>query len=92
MALRAGTRTAVEDAVPPQVKRERGARLRALSDELSRRRWAARVGTTDRVLVDRPGRGYADDYTPWLVESAVGTLVRARAVGVADDGVLAVAA
>ena len=89
---RPGTRTAVEDAVPPQVKRERGARLRALSDELSRRRWAARVGTTDRVLVDRPGRGYADDYTPWLVESAVGTLVRARAVGVADDGVLAVAA
>ena len=89
---RPGTRTAASDAVPPQVKRERSARLRALSDELSRRRWAARVGTTDRVLVDRPGRGYADDYTPWLVEGAVGTLVRARGVGVSDDGVVAVAA
>ena len=64
---RPGTRTAVDDAVPPDAKRERGARLRALSDELSRRRWRARVGTVDRVLVDRPGRGYADDYTPWLV-------------------------
>ena len=51
-----------------------------------------RVGTTDRVLVDRPGRGYADDYTPWLVDAPVGAFVTARAVGVAAEGVLAVAA
>ncbi len=91
---RPGTRTALEDAVPPDAKRDRGARLRALSDELSRRRWNARVGTADRVLVDRPGRGYADDYTPWLVREAgdVGSFVRARAIGVGDEGVLAVAA
>ena len=38
---RPGTRTALDDAVPPDAKRERGARLRALSDELSRRRWHA---------------------------------------------------
>ena len=78
--------------MPADAKKERGARLRALSDELSRRRWRARVGSADRVLVDRPGRGYADDYTPWLVEGAVGDFVRARAVGVGDEGVLAVAA
>ena len=89
---RPGTRTAMDDRVPAEVKRERGARLRALSDELARRRWRARVGTTDRVLVDRPGRGYADDYTPWLVDGEVGAFVRARAVGVTDEGVLAVAA
>jgi tRNA A37 methylthiotransferase MiaB len=89
---RPGTRTSAEDTVPPQVKRERGRRLRALSDELARRRWQERVGTTDRVLVDRPGRGYADDYTPWLVDADVGTLVTARAVGVTEEGVLAVAA
>jgi tRNA A37 methylthiotransferase MiaB len=74
------------------VKKERSARLRSLSDELSRRRWVSRVGTTDRVLVDRPGRGYGDDYTPWLVDAEVGELVRARAVGVSEDGILAVAA
>jgi threonylcarbamoyladenosine tRNA methylthiotransferase MtaB len=89
---RPGTRTAAADTVPPAVKRERGARLRALSDELCRRRWHERVGTTDRVLVDRPGRGYADDYTPWLVDAPVGAFVAARAVGVGDEGVLAVAA
>jgi threonylcarbamoyladenosine tRNA methylthiotransferase MtaB len=89
---RPGTRTADADTVRPEVKRERGARLRALSDELCRRRWAGRVGSSDRVHVDRPGRGYADDYTPWLVAADVGSFVTARAVGVGDEGVLAVAA
>jgi threonylcarbamoyladenosine tRNA methylthiotransferase MtaB len=89
---RPGTVTSGEDSVPLRVKKERGARLRALSDELSRRRWRSRVGTTDRVLVDRPGRGYGDDYTPWLVEGEVGQLLQARAVGVSEEGIRAVAA
>jgi threonylcarbamoyladenosine tRNA methylthiotransferase MtaB len=89
---RPGTATAAADTVPAAVKKERSARLRALSDELSRRRWVSRLGSTDRVLVDRPGRGYGDDYTPWLVEAEVGQLLRARAVGVSEDGILAVAA
>ncbi len=89
---RPGTATASEDTLSAAEKRERSARLRGLSDELSRRRWEARVGTTDRVLVDRPGRGYADDYTPWLVDAEPGQLVSARAVGVSEEGILAVAA
>jgi threonylcarbamoyladenosine tRNA methylthiotransferase MtaB len=89
---RPGTTTATEDTVPAAVKRERSARLRALSDELCRRRWRAKLGTTERVLVDRPGRGYADDYTPWLVDARVGELVEAHAVGLAQEGILAVAA
>src|SRR5262245_54783360 len=52
---RPGTRTADDDVVPPDVKRERGAKLRALSHELSRRRWEKRVVRTDRVLGERPG-------------------------------------
>ena len=89
---RPGTVTAGDDPVPAAVKKERGARLRALSDELSRRRWQARVGTTDRVLVDRPGRGYGADYTPWLLDGEIGQLLTARAVGVSEEGILAVAA
>ncbi len=89
---RPGTATAEDDAVPPPVKKERGARLRVLSGELCRRRWRERLGTTDRVLVDRPGRGYADDYTPWLLDAEVGELVTARAVALSDEGILAVAA
>ena len=86
---RPGTRTAADDPVAPQVKRERSARLRAASDAACRARWVSRIGSEDVVLVDRPGLGYADDYTPWFVAAPVGSLVRARAVGVTDDGVLA---
>ena len=89
---RPGTATAAADAVPAETKRERSARLRALSDELCRRRWRGKLGTTDHVLVDRPGRGYGDDYTPWLVDAEVGELVAARAVGLTEEGILAVAA
>jgi threonylcarbamoyladenosine tRNA methylthiotransferase MtaB len=89
---RPGTGTADKDTVPPAVKRERGARLRRLSDEACRRRWAARVGSEDTVLVDRPGRGYADDYTPWLVDAPVGEVVRVRAARVTEEGIVGVAA
>ncbi|MBA3332461.1 MAG: MiaB/RimO family radical SAM methylthiotransferase [Actinobacteria bacterium] len=89
---RPGTVTANADTVPRQVKRERSARLRALSNELCRRRWQTKLGTTDRVLVDRPGRGYGDDYTPWLVDAEVGRIVQARAVALTGEGILAIAA
>jgi threonylcarbamoyladenosine tRNA methylthiotransferase MtaB len=89
---RPGTETAAADTVSAEVKRDRSARLRALSDELVRRRLVSKLGTTDLVLVDRPGRGYADDYTPWLLDAPLGELVRARAVGVGEEGILAVAA
>jgi threonylcarbamoyladenosine tRNA methylthiotransferase MtaB len=86
---RPGTRTADDDAVAPHVKRERGARLRAASHEACVERWRTKVGADDVVLVDRPGRGYGDDYTPWLVDGDVGTFVRVRGREVCDDGVLA---
>ena len=88
---RPGTATAAEDTVPPQVKKERSAQLRALSHEACRARWAQKVGRDDRVLVDRPGRGYGDDYSPWLVSAAapVGELLRVRAAGVTAEGILA---
>ncbi len=86
---RPGTRTAEADPVPPEVKRERSARLRARSDEALRRRWESKLGSEDDVLVDRPGRGYGDDYSPWLVDAPVGSLVRARAAAVTAEGIRA---
>ena len=86
---RPGTVTEREDTVPPQVKRERSARLRALSDDSCRRRWATKVGREDVVLVDRPGRGYGDDYSPWLVDAPVGELVRVHGAEVTKEGILA---
>jgi threonylcarbamoyladenosine tRNA methylthiotransferase MtaB len=89
---RPGTRTAGADSVPPAAKKERGARLRALSRELEQRRWATKLGREDLVLVDRPGRGYGDDYSPFLLDAPVGELVRARGEAVTEEGILAVAA
>jgi threonylcarbamoyladenosine tRNA methylthiotransferase MtaB len=86
---RPGTRTAAADTVPPAVKKERSSRLRAASDEACRRRWREKLGREDVVLVDRPGRGYGDDYSPWLLEGEVGELRRVRAAAVTDEGILA---
>ncbi len=86
---RPGTVTAARDSVPPAVKKERSARLRAASDAACLARWREKVGTDDVVLVDRPGRGYGDDYSPWLVDAPVGDLVRVRGAAVCERGILA---
>jgi hypothetical protein len=52
-------------------------------------RWRAKVGCEDFVLVDRPGRGYGDDYSPWLVDAPLGRLVRVRGASVSEEGIVA---
>ena len=93
---RPGTKTEADDPVPPEVKKERSARLRALSDEACRSRWRTKVGRADVVLVDRPGRGYGADYSPWLVPepitAPIGELVRVRGRAVTEEGIVADAA
>jgi threonylcarbamoyladenosine tRNA methylthiotransferase MtaB len=86
---RPGTRTAAEDPVPAAAKKERSARLRAASHEACLAHWRSKLGSEDVVLVDRPGRGYGDDYSPWLVDAPVGQLVQVRATAVAEEGILA---
>jgi threonylcarbamoyladenosine tRNA methylthiotransferase MtaB len=88
---RPGTGTAAEDPVPPQVKKERSARLRAASHDACLAHWSSKIGRDDVVLVDRPGRGYGDDYSPWLVPDTaqLGELVHVRGAAVSDDGILA---
>ena len=75
---RPGTRTAAADTVPAAVKKERSARLRARSDDACRRHWESKLGAEDIVLVDRPGRGYGDDYTP-VARRRARRVARARA-------------
>src|SRR5579884_3249081 len=88
---RPGTGTAADDPVPPGVKKERSARLRAVSREACLAHWRRKLGQEDVVLVDRPGRGYGDDYSPWLVPASAppGALVRARAAAVSEQGIVA---
>jgi threonylcarbamoyladenosine tRNA methylthiotransferase MtaB len=86
---RPGTVTATRDSVPAVVKKDRSSRLRAASHAATLARWRAKVGSEDLVLVDRPGRGYGDDYSPWLVDAPVGELVRVSAAGISEEGILA---
>jgi len=86
---RPGTQTADDDSVPIQVKKERSARLRESSRAACLEHWRRKVGHEDEVLVDRPGRGYGDDYSPWLVEGEIGELVRVRGRAVTEEGILA---
>jgi threonylcarbamoyladenosine tRNA methylthiotransferase MtaB len=86
---RPGTATAAQDTVSAAVKKERSGRLREASTEACIARWRAKIGQEDVVLVDRPGRGYGDDYSPWLVKGRVGDFVRVRGRAVTEEGVLA---
>jgi threonylcarbamoyladenosine tRNA methylthiotransferase MtaB len=86
---RPGTATERRDPVPPAEKKERGARLRAASREACLARWRTKLGRDDVVLIDRPGRGYGDDYSPWLVDGPVGAFVRVRGAEVTEEGVRA---
>jgi threonylcarbamoyladenosine tRNA methylthiotransferase MtaB len=87
---RPGTVTSGDDAVTPAEKKDRGARLRAASAAACLARWREKIGADDVVLVDRPGRGYGDDYSPWLVQTPqVGEFVRVRGAAVSEEGILA---
>jgi threonylcarbamoyladenosine tRNA methylthiotransferase MtaB len=86
---RPGTATAARDPIPPAVKKERSRRLRAASEAACLARWRRKLGREDVVLVDRPGRGYGDDYSPWLVDAEVGELVRVRGASVTEEGIRA---
>ena len=86
---RPGTATAAADSVPAAVKRERSERLREQSRVASLERWHSKLGREDVVLVDRPGRGYGDDYSPWLVRGEVGELLEVRGGAVTEEGIVA---
>jgi threonylcarbamoyladenosine tRNA methylthiotransferase MtaB len=86
---RPGTVTAARDSIEPAAKKDRSARLRAASDAACRAHWREKIGAHDLVLVDRPGRGYGDDYSPWLVDAPVGEFVRVRGAAVTEEGILA---
>jgi threonylcarbamoyladenosine tRNA methylthiotransferase MtaB len=86
---RPGTVTGAADTVPAAAKRERAARLREASRDACLARWQSKLGREDTVLIDRPGRGYGNDYSPWLVDAPIGELVRVRAAAVTEDGILA---
>ncbi len=60
---RPGTPAARMPQVPKPLRKERAAALRALGERQVARHLAARVGGRDRVLIERPGLGRAEDFS-----------------------------
>jgi threonylcarbamoyladenosine tRNA methylthiotransferase MtaB len=87
---------ALGDRVAPEVKKERGRRLRALSEVCSRRHRSAKLGTHVEVLIDKVAAdrcsGYTADYTRCYLDSdpahpaTRGELLGVRAEDLHADG------
>jgi threonylcarbamoyladenosine tRNA methylthiotransferase MtaB len=88
---RPGTATESDDSVSAGEKKERAARMREFSKNACLRRWHGKIGMEETVLIDRPGRGYASDYTPWLVGGPIGEFMQVRAEKVTEQGIIGVA-
>ncbi len=84
---RPGTQDAGSDPVAPADKRGRSERVRALAMTQGQARRAALLGSRAAVLAeDRRGRGYAADYTPFVVAGAApGRVVEVVASALGDD-------
>ncbi len=86
---RPGTPAARMPAVPPPVRRDRAARLRAIAAGHAAAFHASQLGRTVTVLAERGGRGHSEAFSPVRLDAAPGTLVRARVVAADADGLVA---
>jgi threonylcarbamoyladenosine tRNA methylthiotransferase MtaB len=86
---RPATATENDDPVPAATKKERAARLRIQSENACLAFWRGKIGSEETVLIDRPGRGYGDDYSPWIVNAPLGELTSAHAESVTAEGIVA---
>jgi threonylcarbamoyladenosine tRNA methylthiotransferase MtaB len=89
---RDGTPAARMPQVPPALVRERAARLRAAGAAALAEELRARIGTTDDVLVERPGCGRAGFYAGvrFAAAAAEGTVRRMRFVDVEHNSLVGV--
>jgi threonylcarbamoyladenosine tRNA methylthiotransferase MtaB len=86
---RPGTPAARMPAVPPPLRRERAALLRAAGAANARRFFAGQVGREASVLAEAAGAGHTEHFAPVRVAAAAGQLLRARVLAANDDGLLA---
>ncbi len=87
---RPGTPAARMPQVDRRIIRDRAARLRARGEAALAAHLAAERGQTRRVLVERPGFGRSEHYTPVrIADGAPGEIIAARIVGHDDTALLA---
>ncbi len=90
-SARPGTPAARMPQVPPPVRRERAARLRAAGRRNAAAFFAAQLGRTVSVLAESGERGHTEHYVPVHLASPAepGRLVSARVRGTTEGGVVA---
>lgn len=89
---RPGTPAARMPQLPPTLRRERAARLRAAGAEAAARFYNARLGQEESVLLESPDRGHTEHFAPLRLAGATGRhgqLLRARVTAAGPDGLLA---
>lgn len=88
---RPGTPAARMPPLPVPLRRERAARLREAGRRAARRFHEGRIGRMERVLTERDGRGHTEQFAAVRILGAApppGELVRMRAVGADEDGLI----
>jgi threonylcarbamoyladenosine tRNA methylthiotransferase MtaB len=84
-SAREGTPAARMPQVPPAIRKERAARLRAAGKGALQCFLQSQVGCDTEVLIEKPGFGRSAHYAPVALDcDAVGRIVPARTTGVAE--------
>ena len=89
---RPGTPAARMPQLPPALRSERAARLRAAGAAAAARFYRGRIGATETVLLEAESRGHTEHFAPLRLlrgAGARGALLRARVTGADADGLLA---
>lgn len=83
---------AMADQVPPELRAERAAALRALGGELARADARARIGTRERAVIEGERAGTLGSFHRVRIATgpapAVGSLVNIAIIGMDEDGTL----
>jgi threonylcarbamoyladenosine tRNA methylthiotransferase MtaB len=91
-SARPGTPAARMPEVPPQIVKERAARLRAAGQAALEAELASRVGSATDVLIEQDGRGRAEFYAAvrFTASGAAGSIRRMQLVGSSGDSLVGV--
>ena len=90
-SVRQGTPAAKMPQVDKAAIRDRAARLRAQGEAKARAHLSAQIGTTHRILIEKPRMGRTEGFAPvqFSTDQPVGQIVTAGITGHSDTSLIA---